>query len=263
MVAEQLTLPILVGAALLDSINPCVIGVLILLLTVLLRIKDRRKMLIHGSVYVIGVYATYLLGGLALLSIFQYIRTIPLIATYFYIAIGAFIIFAGLLEFKDFFWYGRWFSLQLLPQFVSTIESYVEKTHASLLASFLFGVLVTLVELPCTGAPYLAILTILSNPQFGFPFYLALLYLLLYNLVFVLPLLVIIYLAYTGTKLKKIEKWRRENKGLMRLLIGLFLIGLGVWIVLFPPILQNYAIHLIGGLILLLIAMAIGWKLKL
>ena len=71
MVAPTISLPIIVGGALLDSINPCVIGVLILLMTILLKQKDRKKLLYYGAIYTFGVYVTYLLGGLTLLSIFS------------------------------------------------------------------------------------------------------------------------------------------------------------------------------------------------
>ena len=93
----------------------------------------------------------------------------------------------------------------------------------------MFGSIVTLIELPCTGAPYLAIITLMS--QSGVQFYSALLLLLLYNLVFVLPLIVIIYMAYKGIGYKKMEGWRREHKGKMRLAVGLMLLGISTWII--------------------------------
>ncbi|HIJ11599.1 TPA: hypothetical protein HA278_06075, partial [Candidatus Woesearchaeota archaeon] len=55
--------------------------------------------------------------------------------------------------------------------------------------------------------------------------------LLLYNLIFVLPLFVIIGIAYFGKSSKKLEKWRKEQRGLMRLATGLFLIALGIFMI--------------------------------
>ncbi len=225
----ELTLPIIVGFALIDSINPCVIGVLLLLMTVLLKTKKRRAVLVNGSVYTVGVYVTYLIGGVTLLSVFNAVRDIQLLSQLFYIIIGFFVLLAAFLEIKDYFWYGRGFSLAIPKRFVSTIESNAKKSHTSLFSAFLFGSIVTLIELPCTGAPYLAIITLMS--QSGVQFYSALLLLLLYNLVFILPLIVIIYLAYKGIGYKKMEGWRREHKGKMRLAVGLMLLGISTWII--------------------------------
>ena len=89
------------------------------------------------------------------------------------------------------------------------------------------GAFVAGVELPCTGAPYLAIITILST-NFNF---LAFLMLVLYNIVFVLPLLTILLLVAGGAKLPAIKAWKQETRGFMRLMIGLLLVGLG-WLLI-------------------------------
>lgn len=256
--APELTLPIIIGFALIDSINPCVIGVLILLLTVLVRAKKRRTMLANGSVYVLGVYITYLIGGITLLSVFNAVRDVQQLSQLFYLLMGGVVIIAGMIEIKDFFWYGHGFTLSIPARFVKTMERKAQDTHASLLSAFTFGALVTLVELPCTGAPYLAIITMLS--QSGTQFYSALALLLLYNLVFVLPLLVIIFLAYRGVGYKRMEHWRREHRGTMRLVIGILLMALGIWIV--ATVAEHLLVPLIGGSIIMIGAMAALWRLR-
>ncbi len=226
--APELSLPIIIGLGLIDSLNPCVIGVLILLLTLLLKAGNKKAIIVNGLTYTAGVYVTYLVGGLTLLAVFNAVRDITLISQVLYWIIGVFVILAGLLEAKDFFWYGRWFSLAIPHQFVSLVESKAANASTSLLASFGAGMILTLIELPCTGAPYLAVLTLMS--QGGYSYLTALPLLLLYNLVFVFPLLVIIFLAYRGMDLKSVEGLRKEHRGLMRLLIGLALLVIGVWI---------------------------------
>ena len=91
----------------------------------------------------------------------------------------------------------------------------------------LLGAFVSAVELPCTGAPYLAIITLLSQ-YFDYTTFLLL---LLYNIVFVFPLIVILLLVAGGMKLQKIHAWKHKNKPYMRLLMGLLLIWLG-WLLM-------------------------------
>ena len=227
--APSLSLPIIVGFGLLDSINPCVIGVLLIMLTVLLKTGDRKKLLTNGLAYTIGVYLTYLVGGLTLLSVFNAVRSVVVIGQILYIIIGAIVILAGILEIKDFFWYGRWFSLSIPKRFVGYVEKKVAATHTSIYAALFFGFVITLIELPCTGAPYLAILTLMSQSALNFLTGLPLL--LLYNLVFVLPLITIIAMVYYGFSIKRFEGWKQEHRGTMRLIIGLALLAVGVWII--------------------------------
>ncbi len=226
--APSLSIPIITGMALIDSINPCVIGVLILLLTILLKTGNRKAILANGAAYTIGVYITYLIGGLTLLGVFNLIRDVIFISQILYFVVGAFVIIAGFLEVKDFFWYGRWYSLGIPASLVKTVEKRASAAHVSLVATFSFGVILTLIELPCTGAPYLAVLTLMS--QSGAAYLTSLPLLLFYNLVFVLPLIVIIYLAYSGFGMKRLEGWREEHRGQMRLYIGLVLLAIGIWI---------------------------------
>lgn len=245
--APSLSIPIITGLALLDSINPCVIGVLILLMTVLLKTGRKDAILKNGIAYTIGVYLTYLIGGLTLLSLFNLIREVIFISQILYFVVGIFVIIAGFFEIKDFFWYGRWFSLGIPLKFIKVVEKKASKAHTSLWASFGFGVILTLIELPCTGAPYLAVLTLMS--QSSIAYIKATPLLLYYNVIFVLPLIAIIYLAYAGVSLKKLEGWRRENRGLMRLFIGLILLAVGIWILtavaeklLIPSIILSLAV---------------------
>jgi len=230
MLPEGLTLPILVGAALLDSINPCVFGVLIFLIAFMTKIfKSVNRMLIGGFVYTAVVYIVYLLIGIGILKF-----TVSFgfsVAIYWIASIIA--ILAGILEIKDFFWYGKGMSLRMSAGSSEKIKRYttkiveIHKKHkfVAYIAAALLGGFVVLVELPCTGAPYLAILAILGRGDFaqGLPL------LLLYNFIFILPLFVIIGVAYTGKSSKTLERWRKKHRRLMRLVTGLFLIGLGLF----------------------------------
>lgn len=230
--SDQLNIGIVISAALIDSINPCVFGVLIFLVTFMFNLfKSAKKMLLAGLLYSAVVYITYLLLGFGILKLALNTG----LATTFYWAAALIAIIAGLLEIKDYFWYGRGFTLQIIPGGAERIKYYtsriegMEGRHPALLLLTIvgLGVFVVLVELPCTGAPYLAILGLLARGDVSA----AVPLLLLYNLVFVLPLLVIIGIAYFGTSSERLEEWRQEHRGLMRLGIGLFMLILGFYMV--------------------------------
>ena len=218
------TLGTVVATAAIDSINPCAIGVLILMISVMLAGKQStKKMLLLGSLYISSVLAVYLLAGIGLT---YYFSTLPLaLAEYISIAVGVLIILAGLVEIKDFFWYGRWFSLTIPGAFAKKIHNYASKT--TIFGVIFLGAFVSAVELPCTGAPYLAIITLLSQNFDTAAFML----LVLYNIVFVSPLIIILLLVASGVKLHEIKKWKQANRPYMRLLIGLMLVGLG-WLLM-------------------------------
>jgi len=180
---EQLTLGLVIAAALADSINPCVFGVLIFLLAYMTAVfKSKAKMLIAGMVYITAVYITYFLIGMGILTLAY---TAGLAKPFYWFA-AIIAVAAGLFEIKDYFWYGKGFSLQMIPGGAERIKKYskamqsMEEKHPSLglLIAGLLGIFVVFVELPCTGAPYLAILGLLSAGNYanGIPL------LLLYNL---------------------------------------------------------------------------------
>ncbi len=243
VITNAISIPVVVGAAVIDSINPCAFGVLIFILSYLLKIShDKRRIIVDGFGYVIGVYLTYLfLGSLIYLSIggvLEALRGTPIVV-YFYQIIGALIIIAGLMEIKEFFAYGVGPSLSILPSFADKIKDWTKglgtkaakDPKKSFMIAMVLGFLVALVELPCTGAPYIAVLTILHKA--GVPYAEALPLLMAYNVIFVLPLFAIIWLIYKGSTAKKLKHWKEENKGLMRLGVGVLLISLGLFIFFF------------------------------
>jgi len=218
------TLGVIVGSAAIDSINPCAIGVLILMVSVVLSGNGSvGRMLFLGSIYVFAIFLTYLIAGLGLV---YFLASIPLFVTeYLSIIVGSFVILAGIFEVKDFFWYGKGFSLAIPVFFTDKIQRFAKNTTVP--GVILLGAFVAGVELPCTGAPYLAIITILSL-NFNFS---AFLLLVLYNIIFVAPLLFILVLVATGTKLSSVKQWKQDSRGYMRLFIGLLLIALG-WLLI-------------------------------
>lgn len=217
------TLATILVTAVIDSINPCAIGVLILLLSTLVVMNRKSEILRIGALYVGAVFITYFLYGLGLIA---FLAAIPIVwAEYISIAVGIIVVIAGFLEIKDYFWYGQGFSLAIPSKYVEKIKERMKKLSVGTVV--FLGIFVSSVELPCTGGPYLAI-TLLLSQNFNLS---ALLLLIVYNIVFVLPLVIIVLLVLLGTKIQNIQNWKQMNKGFMRLLTGLLLVGLG-WLLI-------------------------------
>ena len=221
---NDLRLPTVIVTALIDSINPCAIGVLVLLISALLVLSEqKRKMLKVGLIYVFAVFVTYFLAGIGLLTVIHKLQIGEMVG----IMTGFLVIILGLVEIKDFFWYGKGFSLTIPGSQTGKIQKYAEE--GTIIAAIILGIIVSAVELPCTGGPYLAITTLLAEKMD----FMAIIYLLLYNFIFVLPLIVIVFLAYFGTSALDVKHWKNKYKRWMRLATGLLMIGLGVLLIMF------------------------------
>ena len=217
------TLGTVIVTALVDSINPCAIGVLILLISMLVVYRSRGQLLKYGLIYIFFVFITYFLAGLGIL---YFLAAIPLyLSEYISIFVGVLVIAGGLIEIKDFFWYGRGITLSIPGNKAKKIHELARKM--TLPAMIVLGVFVAGVELPCTGGPYLAILMFLSQ-NFDFKAFLLLIF---YNIIFVMPLVVILLMVYFGMKVQHLKRWKQDNRAYMRFATGIILIFLG-WLLI-------------------------------
>jgi len=216
---SKVTLPIVTVAAVSDSINPCAIGVLVFLLSFLFvssQGNKKRTALIAG-IYIATVYLVYFLAGigiLAALAKFEWLRHINKI---FAVAVGI----IGIINIKDAFKDGKG-TLAIPDGTKPLIEKWVYR--ASLPAAIILGFIVAAVELPCTGGMYLAILALLNTAAKGT----AISYLIYYNFIFILPLLIITLLFIKGVENDKIKIWVERHKKKAHLLTGIILIILGI-----------------------------------
>ncbi len=215
---QSLTLPVVIVAALADSINPCAFAVLIFLLVYLLGLKAESRVVKTGLAYIATVFVVYFLSGVGLLKLIQYSGTTVWVAR----VAGVVALVAGLINIKDFFWYGRGITLAIPASKKPLLERYIRL--ASVPAAVVLGFLVSAFELPCTGGAYLAILSLLAKQTDR---YLALGYLSLYNFIFVLPLVVIVFLVSRGLSPERLEALRVGQRKWLRLVMGLVMVILG------------------------------------
>lgn len=212
-------LPLIGVAALIDSINPCAFSILLLTIAFLMSIgKLRSSVLAIGSAYILGIFVVYLVIGLGLL------QTLHLFDTpHFMAKVGAtLLIVLGLINItKEFF---PAFPLRLAIPQVAHRKIAVLMEKASVPTAVVLGGLVGLCEFPCTGGPYLMVLGLLHDHA---TYYTGAAYLVLYNLIFILPLVLILLIASDHGLLAKVQGWQQGERKSMRWGGGLAMVALG------------------------------------
>ncbi|MBI5412273.1 hypothetical protein HZA43_03830 [Candidatus Peregrinibacteria bacterium] len=217
-------LPLVGIAALIDSINPCAFSVLILTVAFLLTLgKKRSSILAIGGAYIVGIFIVYLLIGFGILRVLHLFST-----PHFMAKVGAsLLIVLGCINLIREIFPSFPLKFRLPSVSHSAIARLMEK--ATLPTALLLGALVGLCEFPCTGGPYLMVLGLLSDQKT----YLAGTgYLLLYNLLFILPLVIILFLASDSLLLEKVRAWKKSENKALRLGGGIAMIVLGMLILI-------------------------------
>ncbi len=219
-VEEKLTLPLVIGAAIVDAVNPCAFAVLLILLMTILAAGRRRTVLTAGCAFSAAIFISYYLMGLGVYSVVASFRT----AHAFMTIIGVIAIILGLLNLKDFFWYGKGFLMEVPLSWRPRLKKLL-RSVTNPVGAFLIGFLVSLFLLPCTSGPYIVILSMLGHQVTRG---LALRYLLLYNAVFVAPMFLITIATFFGLNVEKAEAQRVKSLRWLHLIAGIIMILMGV-----------------------------------
>ncbi|MDO8516762.1 MAG: hypothetical protein Q7S33_01435 [Nanoarchaeota archaeon] len=217
----NLTFGIVIMSALVDGlVNPCALGVLAFLLIILSLQPSKKRMIKVVFVYISTIFVVYFLSGLGLFSALQSLKITNMV---YYISIIVLLI-AALINIKDYFYYGKGLSLAIPESQKPLIEKYAK--IATPFSAFILGFLVALFELPCTGIWYLAILSMLSDSMTRIS---AIPWLLLYNFIFVLPLIVISsFVIWKFSSAEEIQNWSQDNKKIFRLIMGLIMLAVAI-----------------------------------
>jgi cytochrome c biogenesis protein CcdA len=210
-----------VALGLADGINPCMFSVLLFMLGYLLAVGSKKRAIKSGAAFIVATFFVYFLFMYGLIKIVSVLQIASLLRAV--VILVAFVV--GVVMIKDYFFYGQGISLEIPKKFKPTIEGLIRK--GTIPSAILLALFSSLVELPCTSGLPLAYTTIISSKNL-FPFW----YLLVYNIFFVLPLVVILVLVILAwNKVENFEKWKESSKKYMRLATGilLLLIALALW----------------------------------
>jgi len=233
--AGKLGLPLFtIAIGLIDGFNPCAMWVLLVLLSLLVNLRDRKRLLLIAGTFVFAsgaVYFAFMAAWLNLYLVIGFSRTIQVI-------IGLIALLIGTIHIKDFFAFKEGVSLSIpdsvKPGIYQRIRSviYAQNLLAACLAVTIVAVLVNLVELLCTAgfpAVYTQILTARQLPPVSYYGYL-----LLYNLAYIFDdtlMLGIAVITLSSRKMQMTEgRWLKLLSGAVILLVGMTLI-------LFPDLL--------------------------
>jgi len=187
---EKLTIPVLVGAALVDSINPCTIAVMVMLLGMIILSKGRQEALLAGLTFSFTIFVMYLLMGL---GISHAIASSGLTNLFFIIVTIAALLLSAM-EIKAYFSYKPGFGSVEMPMFLRPYAKKATSGATSIPGVVIAAVLCSLFLLPCSSGPYLMVLGMLAKSATAE----TLSYLFIYNIIFILPMLIITVAIYLG-----------------------------------------------------------------
>jgi len=228
---EKLTLTKIFSLAVVDAINPCALAVLALMLIAILTYnpKKKRNILLAGLAFTCSVFIMYLFYGLVIIKSFQLIQALTNVKILLYKVLGFAAIILGVLNIKDSLRYKAGSFLTEMPISMRPKVKKIISGITSPKGAFITGLFVTVFLLPCTIGPYVIAGGILSTLELikTIPF------LLLYNLIFVLPMIAITLIVYVGfAKIEDISGWKDKNIRYLHLITGLIMFILGLAMVL-------------------------------
>ena len=215
-------LPLVFISALLDSVHPCSFSILLITIAFLFGMQlSREKILKLGGTYIAGIFTAYFLIGLGILKVLHLFNT-----PHFMGKLGATLLITfGVLNLL-----GRFFPTFpikfKIPRIAhSSMGKLMDK--ASFPAAFGLGLLVGICQFPCMGGPYLMVIGLLRDQMTymsGFN------YLLLYNLILIIPLVAVLFISADKILVDKMQIWKRDNIRGLKLWTGIAMIIIGILI---------------------------------
>ncbi|WP_428064957.1 thioredoxin domain-containing protein [Candidatus Avelusimicrobium facis] len=235
---KKITFWAIIGAGLVDGINPCAFAVIVFFVSFLTVYKyTRKEVIVVGTSYCVAVFIAYVLIGLGLFQFLYAMRGFYWVIKAFYWITALLCLGFFVLSLYDFWIYQKTKkSDKMLLQLPTNLKVRIHKImgfflrekHDSVwrltLAALAVGFCVSLVEAVCTGQVYMpTVVLIMQDPAFRVK---AVIYLLLYNLMFIVPLIAVFSLAVAGYESKGFSDFFKKHLGLTKLLLCVVFLGL-------------------------------------
>ena len=249
---EKLTPLAIISVGLLDGFNPCAITVIVFFMSFLaMQGYRRREIVLIGLIFIFSVYLTYVLIGIGTLEFIYRIQGFFAIAKIVNVSVGIFSVVTGFMALYDYIKFKKdkntsGLLLQLPKSMTNRIHKVIreeykagdavsEATHRKktlvklAVGALITGFFVSAFEAVCVVKIYLpTIIFMLKTTGHRIQ---ALGYLLLYNLLFVIPLLGIFICALAGTTSEQFAAWLKRHMGLLKILMAVMFFGLGIFLI--------------------------------
>jgi hypothetical protein len=219
-------------AGLIDGINPCAFATIIFLVSYLTFMgKKGREILVYGIIFTSGVFIAYLLAGMGLMAFLHQLRSFPLISKGVYLLIAVFALVLGIISLYDYILFRRgqvakW-KLQLPMGMKKKIHGIIReqsKFKGGLLATFGAGFVIAICTVICTAQVYLPTIGfIMRIPELRTN---AIFNLLLYNIMFIVPLVGVFVLTFFGVTSEKMALVTKKYTGTVKLLTAVLFLAL-------------------------------------
>lgn len=216
---------VITSSAFIDGINPCAIAVLLFFISFLFALKKSKKSIWKmGFVYIAAIYLAYFLIGIGIAQAII-ISGYPHLMAY----VGAYLVIGlGIIQILSVIFPKFPIKLRIPVNTKATLEKWLFK--ATIPAAFIGGFVVGLCTFPCSGGIYVAIIGMLATSQ---NYLQGLGWMVWYNLMFVAPLIILLFLAANSKTTEKLQQWERKEARHTKILIGLTMIVLGLIILFF------------------------------
>ena len=225
-------------AGLLDGLNPCAFTTIIFFISYLTLIGRRgREILLVGFAFTGAVFLSYLVMGIGLSAILERLGDVSIIGKIIYSGTALLCLGLAVVSFKDWLKIRRGeisdITLQLPTFFKKRIHGTIRKrsrVKGYITAAFIAGVIVSIFELACTGQVYLPTIVFMTSIQEAR--LTALFNLVIYNFMFVIPLVIVFVGAYRGTTSERFTRFFQNNVATVKILTVFLFGGLGIWLLL-------------------------------
>lgn len=224
---NSITLTKVISLAIVDAINPCALAVLAMMLIAIITYNPTKRIhvLFSGLSFSFAVFIMYILYGIFIIKSFQVMSSIVFIRLWLYKILGFGAIMLGFLQIKDFFIYTPGGIATEMPLSMRPKVKQIINGITSPYMAFGIGLFVTVFLLPCTIGPYIILGGMLSYYEIFQNLHL----LILYNFIFILPMLIITGIVYFGiSKVEDVSSWKDKNIRILHLISGIIILSLGL-----------------------------------
>jgi len=231
--------PLVLGAGLVDGINPCAISTIVFLMSLLTVSKVRgRDLLALGVAFCASSFLTYTAIGFGLLRVLYLFHGFPVLQAGFDMLLLAALAVLAYLSFRDAYFYRRsgdaaTVLLQLPDRTKNRIRDFLRGRIGGgnlIIAGLLTGTGVTAMESVCTGQMYVPVLAlVIKSGTGGLSEWTCLIG---YNVAFILPLMVVFILTWFGLRTVALVEWSRRNVVVAKVLLGALFLCLAILIAL-------------------------------